>query len=73
VNALLPGVVKTDMARLLWENDEDAVAQAYPMKRLGVPEDLAGMATFLASDAASWITGAVIVVDGGVTVGQSRG
>jgi NAD(P)-dependent dehydrogenase (short-subunit alcohol dehydrogenase family) len=73
VNALLPGVVKTDMARLLWENDEDAVAQAYPMKRLGVPEDLAGIATFLASDAASWITGAVIVVDGGVTVGPSRG
>jgi len=72
VNAICPGVVKTDMARALWEADEEGVAQTYPLKRLGVPEDVATMAAFLASDAASWITGGVFVVDGGVLVGGAR-
>ena len=72
VNAICPGVVKTDMARALWEADEAGVAATYPLERLGVPEDVATMAAFLVSDAAAWVTGSVFVVDGGVLVGGAR-
>jgi NAD(P)-dependent dehydrogenase (short-subunit alcohol dehydrogenase family) len=65
VNAIAPGLVKTDMARALWEEHEESMARAMPMRRLGEPEDIARAALFLASDAASWITGEVMVVDGG--------
>jgi NAD(P)-dependent dehydrogenase (short-subunit alcohol dehydrogenase family) len=68
VNAIAPAVVKTKFASALYEGREDAVAQAYPLKRLGVPEDTAKAAAFLLSDAASWITGETLVVDGGVTL-----
>jgi NAD(P)-dependent dehydrogenase (short-subunit alcohol dehydrogenase family) len=70
VNAIAPAVVKTSFARALYENREDEVAEAYPMKRLGVPEDTAKAAAFLLSDAASWITGETLVVDGGVTIAR---
>jgi NAD(P)-dependent dehydrogenase (short-subunit alcohol dehydrogenase family) len=66
VNAIAPGLVKTDMARALWERNEEAVARMVPMRRLGEPADIAGAAVFLASDAASWITGTTTVVDGGM-------
>ncbi len=66
VNALLPGLVKTDMARALWERGEEAIAQRVPARRLGEPEDIAAAATFLCSDSASWITGTTLVVDGGM-------
>ncbi|MBM3662003.1 MAG: SDR family oxidoreductase [Actinobacteria bacterium] len=66
VVALCPGLVKTDMARALWERNEDAVAQMVPLKRLGEPSDIADAAVFLASDSASWITGTTLVVDGGM-------
>ena len=66
VNALCPGLVKTDMARALWESGEDAISQMIPLHRLGEPEDIARAALFLASDASSWITGTCIVVDGGM-------
>lgn len=66
VNAICPGLVKTDMARALWERDEAAVAEMVPLKRLGEPEDIARAALFLASDASSWITGTTLVVDGGM-------
>jgi NAD(P)-dependent dehydrogenase (short-subunit alcohol dehydrogenase family) len=69
VNAIAPGLVKTDMARALWESNEDAVAQHVTMKRLGEPEDIADAALFLASDAASWICGHTLVVDGGMLLG----
>ena len=65
VNCLAPGLVKTDFARALWEAGEDAIAKRFPMKRLGEPEDIAGAAVFLASDAASWLTGQTLVIDGG--------
>lgn len=68
VNAIAPAVVKTTFATALYEGREDEVAAAYPMKRLGVPEDTAKAAAFLLSDDASWITGETLVVDGGVTV-----
>ena len=68
VNAIAPAVVKTKFASALYEGREDEVAQAYPLKRLGVPEDTAKAAAFLLSDDASWITGETLVVDGGVTL-----
>jgi NAD(P)-dependent dehydrogenase (short-subunit alcohol dehydrogenase family) len=66
VNAIAPGLVKTDMARALWEADEEAIAGHVPLRRLGEPEDIARAATFLCGDTASWITGATLVVDGGM-------
>ncbi len=69
VNAIAPGLVKTDFARALWEGEEGkAFADRTPLGRLGEPEDIAGVAAFLASDAARFITGQVIVVDGGVMI-----
>ncbi len=73
VNALAPGLVRTDFARALWENHGDAVARRLPMRRLGEPEDIASAALFLASDAASWVTGHVLVVDGGALSMASGG
>ncbi|MGI9577842.1 MAG: SDR family oxidoreductase [Microthrixaceae bacterium] len=66
VNAIAPGLVKTDMARALWEDNEEAVSTMVPLARLGEPDDIANAAVFLASDAASWMTGTAIVVDGGM-------
>ena len=65
VNAIAPGLVKTDMARALWEPNEAAIAKGMPLHRLGEPADIAHAATFLASDHASWITGTTVIVDGG--------
>jgi NAD(P)-dependent dehydrogenase (short-subunit alcohol dehydrogenase family) len=74
VNALAPGLVKTRLARALWEGPgEERVAAQIPLRRLGVPDDIASAALFLASDAASWITGQTLVVDGGSTVKPSGG
>jgi NAD(P)-dependent dehydrogenase (short-subunit alcohol dehydrogenase family) len=71
VNAVAPGLVKTDMARALWEPAEDQIASRLPMKRLGEPEDIANAALFLASDQASWITGHTLVIDGGAMIRSS--
>ncbi|PXA80502.1 3-oxoacyl-ACP reductase [Auritidibacter sp. NML120779] len=68
VNAVAPAVVKTNFAKALYEGREETVAAEYPAKRLGTPEDIATAVAFLASDAASWITGEILVVDGGITV-----
>jgi len=73
VNALAPGLVKTDFARALWESREQRIAARLPMRRLGEPDDAATAALFLASDAASWLTGHVLVVDGGALVVPSGG
>lgn len=66
VNAIAPAVVKTQFAKALYEGREAEVAEAYPMKRLGTPEDTASIAAFLLSEQASWITGETVTVDGGV-------
>ncbi|TQM26438.1 SDR family oxidoreductase [Nocardia bhagyanarayanae] len=68
VNAVAPAVVKTKFATALYEGREQQLAETYPLKRLGVPEDIAGAVAFLLSDDAAWITGQLLVLDGGVTL-----
>jgi NAD(P)-dependent dehydrogenase (short-subunit alcohol dehydrogenase family) len=65
VNAIAPGLVKTDFARALWEPGADLQEWPWPLRRLGEPVDIARAALFLASDLAGWMTGEVLVVDGG--------
>lgn len=69
VNGIAPGLVRTDFARALWENEEllEAREAETPLRRIGEPEDVAGIAVYLASQAGAWTTGQTFVVDGGVT------
>jgi NAD(P)-dependent dehydrogenase (short-subunit alcohol dehydrogenase family) len=67
VNAVAPSVVRTRLAAALWDGIEEQTARAHPLARIGEPEDIANAITFLVSDAASWITGVVLPIDGGVT------
>ena len=70
VNCIAPGLIKTDFARALWENEEMLAVRVArtPLRRIGLPEEMGPIAAFLASPAASFITGEVIVADGGVTI-----
>jgi len=70
VNAIAPGLVKTEFARALWEDEKRAAERiaATPLRRLGEPRDIGGIAVFLASDAAAFVTGQTLVADGGVTI-----
>jgi NAD(P)-dependent dehydrogenase (short-subunit alcohol dehydrogenase family) len=68
VNAVAPAVVKTKFATALYEGREQEVAAAYPLKRLGVPEDIGSVVAFLLSEDAGWMTGQTLVVDGGITL-----
>lgn len=69
VNAVAPAVVKTRFATALYEGREDEVAAAYPLQRLGVPDDIGSVVAFLLSQDAGWMTGQTLVVDGGVLLG----
>lgn len=71
VNAIAPGLVKTQLARALWEENEEAISKSLPLGRLGVPEDIANAAVFLAGDTSSWMTGQTMVVDGGSVIRPS--
>jgi dehydrogenase/reductase SDR family member 4 len=70
VNAIAPGLVKTDFARALWEDEarRKQREEETPLRRLGDPIDIAGVALFLASPAGRFVTGQLIVADGGVTI-----
>ncbi|HEX6946391.1 MAG TPA: SDR family oxidoreductase [Acidimicrobiia bacterium] len=72
VNAVAPGVVRTRLAGALLA-DEEFTARMHPLGRVGEPEDVAPLIVYLASDAASWMTGAVIPIDGGVVGAGSSG
>ncbi len=70
VNCIAPGLIKTDFARALWENPElrARYESTTPLRRLGEPDDIGGIAVFLASRAGAFVTGQTIVADGGVTI-----
>jgi NAD(P)-dependent dehydrogenase (short-subunit alcohol dehydrogenase family) len=67
VNAIAPGVIKTELARAVWEAREPVLTAKLPLRRLGTVEDVANAALFLASEASSWMTGQALVLDGGAT------
>jgi len=69
VNCIAPGLVKTDFARALWEDPKtlELVTATTPLKRIGLPEEIAGAAVFLAAPAGNYITGQSIIIDGGVS------
>ena len=69
VNAVAPGFIETDMTQAVRNAAEAEIKKSIPLKRLGRPEDIANAVLFLASDAASYITGQVLTVDGGLTLG----
>jgi NAD(P)-dependent dehydrogenase (short-subunit alcohol dehydrogenase family) len=71
VNCIAPGLIKTDFARALWTDDERRQRREAmtPLRRLGEPQDIGGIAVFLASAAARFVTGQMIVADGGVSIG----
>ena len=73
VNAVAPGLVRTELARGLWEERGEEIASQIPLRRLGDVSDIAESIVFLLSDAASWITGQTLVVDGGTTTQPSGG
>lgn len=70
VNCIAPGLIRTDFARALWENPDTLkrATSTTPLRRIGEPDEIAGTAVYLASQAGSFITGQSIVVDGGVTI-----
>ena len=72
VNAVAPGLVRTELARGLWETREAEITSHIPLRRLGEPDDIATIIVTLASDASSWMTGQTLVIDGG-TVNQPTG
>jgi NAD(P)-dependent dehydrogenase (short-subunit alcohol dehydrogenase family) len=71
VNAIAPGIVRTQLARALWEDKEDELNAALPLGRIGEPEDIGKAAAFLAGDNSSWMTGQTLVIDGGALVRSS--
>lgn len=73
VNAIAPGVVRTELARAIWEHREEEVASNIPLGRIGEVSDIAPLALLLLSDAGSWITGQTVVIDGGTSNQPSGG
>ena len=68
VNAIAPGFIETDMTKALGEKARDSLIAQIPLGRVGIPADVAALTVFLASDAAAYITGQVIPVDGGLSM-----
>ena len=74
VNAIAPGLIKTDFSKILWDNPDIIKRQKTktPLRRIGLPKDIAGVAHFLASEASAFITGQFLVVDGGETISWNQ-
>lgn len=73
VNAIAPGIVRTKLARALWEPHEEQLNATLPLRRIGEPADIAPVAVFLAGAASGWMTGQTLVVDGGAQIRPSLG
>ncbi|WP_238007581.1 SDR family oxidoreductase [Dactylosporangium sp. AC04546] len=71
VNGVAPGIVRTHLARGLWENNEEYLNDHLPLRRIGEPDDIADVITFLAGPASRWMTGQTLVVDGGAQIRSS--
>ena len=73
VNTIAPGLIKTDFAKALWSDEVRRKSReaSTPLRRIGEPKDIGGVAVFLASEAAAYVTGQMIVADGGVTIAGS--
>ncbi|MFY7952593.1 MAG: SDR family oxidoreductase, partial [Armatimonadaceae bacterium] len=71
VNAVAPGFIETDMTEAMRNKAADIIKKAIPLKRLGKPEDIAEAVVFLCSPAAAYITGQLLTVDGGLSLGAS--
>lgn len=71
INCICPGIVKTHFAEALWKDPkvEKMVSGQIPMRRFGLPDDIAGAAVFLSSDAAAWMNGQHVTIDGGALIG----
>jgi NAD(P)-dependent dehydrogenase (short-subunit alcohol dehydrogenase family) len=71
-NCIAPGLIKTKFARALWDNPEilESATSGTPLKRIGMPDEIAGAAVFLASEAGAFMTGQAMVIDGGVTIAE---
>ena len=69
INTLAPGLIKTDFSRALWENEDtyNKIVKAIPQGKMGTPDDISGMALYLASEASDFVTGSIFTVDGGIT------
>ena len=69
INTLAPGLIKTDFSRALWENEDtyNKIVKSIPQGKMGTPDDISGMALYLASEASDFITGSIFTVDGGIT------
>ena len=69
INTLAPGLIKTDFSKALWEDEDtyNKIVKSIPQGKMGTPEDISGMALYLASDASDFITGSIFTVDGGIT------
>ena len=69
INTLAPGLIKTDFSKALWEDENtyNKIVKSIPQGNMGPPEDISGMALYLASDASDFITGSIFTVDGGIT------
>lgn len=70
VNCIAPGLIKTDFARYLWEDPQTlkSVTEPAPLKRIGLPDEIAGTAVYLCAPASAYVTGQTLVVDGGLTI-----
>lgn len=73
VNAVSPGLVRTEMARFVWEGAQERIAEGLPLGRFGEPEDVARAVLWLVSDEAEWVTGTDLLVDGGTRVRAAAG
>ena len=69
VNTLAPGLIKTDFSKALWENEDtyNKIVKSIPQGKMGSPDDISGMALYLASEASDFVTGSMFTVDGGIT------